>query len=649
MHVFDLIVGALALIGLLVVISLAWSAVAALAKRDREVEPEAPWDDDDLPENAVERTHAYAEALEESREWMMMTPDALELDPRFVAAVEGLAGEETPVSEVVDLARHPDGWTASIALAALARRDDVPDGWAEAGFRGLPRYSNCEDAFQLRALARHAPAPAIGRILARTDGINPEYVVEFVRSRIADGETVDAATFHGHVTIGQADALAGYLDRWGPDMGDDVREAFEEWRALELLGGVGRVWKRPYDVPPALLVGRRSEIVEHALAALNETPRRSVLLVGEHGTGKTAVARAALDRLDGAVVFEATASQVLAGAMYIGELEGRVKDLAGAMRGRDMIWVLPELQEALFAGQHPQPARAAGRAAAEHRVRRDHGRRRGHADRTRGAADVPAAGDERIRRDPVEGSRPSPSRIEVARHALEHDSLGVTTDDDTLVRTYDLAQQFLPGVSPPGNMLRLVRAAALDAEDAGRERFDSSDVLATLASASGLPLALLDASVRLRLEDVRAFFEARILEQPEPSTVSSTAIAMIKAGLTDPTRPLGVFLFLGPTGTGKTEIAKAFAEFLFGSPDRIVRLDMSEFQTPESLERLLADTTLDGHGAGLVSAVRKRPFSWSCSTSSRRPRGRSGTSSCRSSTTAASPTRTGASSTSAAA
>ncbi len=72
---------------------------------------------------------------------------------------------------------------------------------------------------------------------------------------------------------------------------------------------------------------------------------------------------------------------------------------------------------------------------------------------------------------------------------------------------------------------------------------------------------------------------------------------MVKAGLTDPTRPLGVFLFLGPTGTGKTEIAKALAEFLFGSPDRLVRLDMSEFQTPESLERLLSDTTIERRGA----------------------------------------------------
>ena len=158
-------------------------------------------------------------------------------------------------------------------------------------------------------------------------------------------------------------------------------------------------------------------------------------------------------------------------------------------------------------------------------------------------------------------------------------------------------------------MLRLIRPAALDAEDAGQERSTASDVLATLASASGLPLALLDANVPLRLEDVRAFFEARILEQPEAVGCVVERIAMIKAGVTDPTRPLGVFLFLGPTGTGKTEIAKTLAEFLFGSPDRLVRLDMSEFQTPESLERLLADSTLEARAPASISAVRRDPFS----------------------------------------
>ena len=85
-------------------------------------------------------------------------------------------------------------------------------------------------------------------------------------------------------------------------------------------------------------------------------------------------------------------------------------------------------------------------------------------------------------------------------------------------------------------------------------------------------------------------------------------IAMVKAGLTDPTRPLGVFLFVGPSGTGKTEIAKTLAEFLFGSPARLVRLDMSEFQTPESLERLLSDSSMDSQAAALVSSVRRDPF-----------------------------------------
>ena len=120
---------------------------------------------------------------------------------------------------------------------------------------------------------------------------------------------------------------------------------------------------------------------------------------------------------------------------------------------------------------------------------------------------------------------------------------------------------------------------------------------------------MLDPRAPLSLDRVRAYFDARVLGQPEAVECLVDRIALVKAGLTDPTRPLGVFLFVGPTGTGKTEIAKAFSAFVFGSEDRLVRLDMSEYQTPESLDRLLGDATTQQQAAPLIAQVRKQPFS----------------------------------------
>src|SRR5262249_61058920 len=107
------------------------------------------------------------------------------------------------------------------------------------------------------------------------------------------------------------------------------------------------------DDPPASLLAGRDATVERIAEALSATPRRSIVLVGDHGVGKTALLRAALDRLgDTPVAFEASASVINAGATYVGQLEGRVREPVEQVRQGSAVWVLPRIEEALWAGQH---------------------------------------------------------------------------------------------------------------------------------------------------------------------------------------------------------------------------------------------------------------------------------------------------------
>jgi ATP-dependent Clp protease ATP-binding subunit ClpC len=132
-------------------------------------------------------------------------------------------------------------------------------------------------------------------------------------------------------------------------------------------------------------------------------------------------------------------------------------------------------------------------------------------------------------------------------------------------------------------MLKLTALRAKDSDTSIGPR----QIVQTLSQLSGLPVSILDASERLDLKPVRNFFAARVIGQDEAVEAVVGRIAMLKAGLNDPNKPIGVFLFAGPTGTGKTELAKAVSEFLFGSVDRMIRLDMSEFQTPDSIGKIL--------------------------------------------------------------
>jgi len=151
----------LAVIGAFFVGYVIWSTVSEW-REGREVGPVEP--EDDEPAGAVARS-AAAE-LEDEHNWWDMTPETLETLPEFGRGVAALADERTPVDVVLPLSRDADGWVASMALAALAERDDVPDEWVRSAARNPARATNCEDVLMLRALARHASFPVIGSALS---------------------------------------------------------------------------------------------------------------------------------------------------------------------------------------------------------------------------------------------------------------------------------------------------------------------------------------------------------------------------------------------------------------------------------------------------------------------------------------------------
>ena len=154
----------------------------------------------------------------------------------------------------------------------------------------------------------------------------------------------------------------------------------------------------------------------------------------------------------------------------------------------------------------------------------------------------------------------------------------------------------------------MLKLTAVRAERSGEE-IAPRQVLETLSQLSGLPVSILDTKERIDLQSIREFFRARVMGQDEAVNTIVERIAMLKAGLNDPGKPIGVFLFAGPTGTGKTELAKAVAEFLFGSVERLIRLDMSEFQTPDSIGKILGNASAPADTNSLINRVRKQPFS----------------------------------------
>lgn len=193
--------------------------------------------------------------------------------------------------------------------------------------------------------------------------------------------------------------------------------------------------------------------------------------------------------------------------------------------------------------------------------------------------------------------------------------------EDSVPLCTRLFRRFMPYDSFPGKSVGFWKSLFEKARRKHRKTVSADDLVSSFTDLTGLPESLIRDQVGLPVAEIRQWFEQRIIGQPEACQSLTNVITTFKAGLNDPQKPIGVMLFCGPTGVGKTETVKALTQFMFGNAaseqtesgsrtliqDRLVRLDMSEYAGLGAGQKLIMQP--DGQPSQWIKRLRQQPFS----------------------------------------
>ncbi|MBA2661327.1 MAG: ATP-dependent Clp protease ATP-binding subunit [Bradymonadaceae bacterium] len=183
---------------------------------------------------------------------------------------------------------------------------------------------------------------------------------------------------------------------------------------------------------------------------------------------------------------------------------------------------------------------------------------------------------------------------------------GITIGEEAIARAWGLQRRFATAGSPVGRTIDFVARTLNRAVQQRHKTIDVGEMVESFCEDTGMPAVILLDDRTLDLEAVRARLTRRVMGQASAVLRVADIVGVTKAGLAADDRPLGSFLFVGLIGVGKTELARALAEFLFGNEKRLVRLDMSEYANADGYNRLIGQGNEDGD---LTGPVRRQPFS----------------------------------------
>jgi len=430
------------------------------------------------------------------------------------------------------------------------------------------------------------------------------------------------------------------------------------------------------------VVGRENEI-QRVVQVLSRRTKNNPALIGESGVGKTAIVEGlaqliasnrAPENLLGKRMVMLDVGSLVAGTIYRGQFEERLKKVIEEIRDSEAILFIDEVHMLVGAGAAGssvdaanilKPALARGELQCIGATTLDEYRKYIEGDASLERRFQPIFVEEPTVEETIEILRGIKERYEA------HHRLHIT--DEALRTAVFLASRYVPDRFLPDKAIDLMDEAAsrvrmykiphtiglkdslndlksvreekeeafdedqieaavllrerevqLEAEiDQMRLGWDSSadgtpiqvtkeDIAEVVSMWTGIPVTRIASSEQERLLRMEEEIHRRIVGQDEAISTIAKAVRRARAGLKDPNRPIGSFIFLGPTGVGKTESAKALAEFMFGSEDALVKLDMSEFMERHSVARLVgAPPGYVGYddGGQLTEAVRRRPYS----------------------------------------
>ena len=375
------------------------------------------------------------------------------------------------------------------------------------------------------------------------------------------------------------------------------------------------------------VVGRDMEIAR-VIEILGRRKKNNPMLIGEPGVGKSAIVEGIALRIASGDISPALAKKrilsldiasVVAGTKYRGDFEKRLKAIIKeAQTNPDLILFIDEFHTIVGAGGASgsldaanmlKPALARGELQCVGATTMDEFTK---------IVEKDGALDRRFQKIVVEPTD-VPESIEILRHLKPHyeEFHHITYTDDAVEAAVRLTDRYLTDKSLPdkaidamdeaGSMVRLNLAR----KKGGCDTVTAEDIASVVSKMTGIPVNKVAESEGNRILRMKKRLQGRIIGQDEAIDTVVRAIQRGRAGLKDPHRPIGTFLFFGPTGVGKTQLARSLAEYLFDSEDNMVRIDMSEYMEKFSVSRLIgAPPGYVGYeeGGQLSERVRRKPY-----------------------------------------